>query len=190
MVSSYKCYMIEGIFCAVFSQEAQAWKKPIIEKDRRALCCPDGEATEAGSAHPWGEDPCPLLQGDVTIKFTQAYPPSQFRPWFDGEIPESVKLKASNTCIWDVDVKEQDGKIVLDGGWPEFVNAHDLKIGYFVVFKRLDTDPWRCSYSITLAARRWSGVQIITHHWRKNMSASRIKMVVVSLHIDVSKTFV
>ena len=76
-----------------------------------------------------------LLQAGLEVLLI----PGLFRPWFDGECPDTIKLKPSTTCIWDVDVKEQDGKIVLDGGWPEFVSAHDLKIGYFLVFKKLDT---------------------------------------------------
>lgn len=60
--------------------------------------------------------------------------PSRFRPLFDGErrCPETINLKPTSSCTWNVDVKEQDGKIVLDAGWPEFVNAHDLKIRYFL----------------------------------------------------------
>jgi hypothetical protein len=33
----------------------------------------------------------------------------------------------------------ENGKIVMDGGWSKFVKAHYLKVGYFLVFKKLDT---------------------------------------------------
>jgi hypothetical protein len=33
----------------------------------------------------------------------------------------------------------ENGKIVMDRGWSEFVRAHDLKVGYFLVFKKLGT---------------------------------------------------
>jgi hypothetical protein len=33
----------------------------------------------------------------------------------------------------------ENGKIIMDGGWLEFFKAHDLKVGYFLVFKKLDT---------------------------------------------------
>jgi hypothetical protein len=48
-------------------------------------------------------------------------------------------LKVSSGCIWDVDLKMENGKIFMDGGWSEFVKACDLKVGYFLVFKKLDT---------------------------------------------------
>ena len=41
--------------------------------------------------------------------------PGRFRHWLDSECPDTIKLKSSPTRIWDVDVKEQDSKIVLDG---------------------------------------------------------------------------
>jgi hypothetical protein len=37
-----------------------------------------------------------------------------------------------------VGLKEGDSKIFMDEGWSEFVKAHDLKTGYFMVFKNLD----------------------------------------------------
>jgi hypothetical protein len=36
-------------------------------------------------------------------------------------------------------LKEEDDKIFMDKGWSEFVKAHDLKTGYFMVFTKLDT---------------------------------------------------
>ena len=65
--------------------------------------------------------------------------PSAFESWFQGLWPETIKLKISTDCIWQVGLKEKDGKIIMDTRWSEFVKAQDLKIGYFVVFKKIDT---------------------------------------------------
>ncbi|KAK1613290.1 hypothetical protein QYE76_036963 [Lolium multiflorum] len=65
--------------------------------------------------------------------------PSRVLPWFYGECPESIKLKMSTACTWIVDLKQQDGNVLMDAGWPEFVKAHDLKVGYLLTFKKLDT---------------------------------------------------
>ena len=68
-----------------------------------------------------------------------AIPSAFLLPCFDGECPETIKLKASTACIWDIVLKEQDGKIFMDEGWPEFVQGHYLKEGHLVVFKKLAT---------------------------------------------------
>lgn len=65
--------------------------------------------------------------------------PIAFESSFQGVWPETIKLKISTDCIWQVGLKEEDGKIIMDARWSEFVKAHDLKIGYFVVFKKIDT---------------------------------------------------
>ena len=65
--------------------------------------------------------------------------PSCFLAWFDGECPETIRLKTSTGCFSDVELKQQDDNIVMDAGWSGFVQAHDLKSGYFIVFKKLDT---------------------------------------------------
>ena len=65
--------------------------------------------------------------------------PSCFLAWFDGECPETIRLKTSTGYLWDVELKQQDDNIVMDAGWSDFVQAHDLKLGYFLVFKKLDT---------------------------------------------------
>lgn len=65
--------------------------------------------------------------------------PSRVLPWFYGGCPESINLKMSTACTWIVDLKQQDGNVLMDAGWPEFVKAHDLKVGYLLTFKKLDT---------------------------------------------------
>jgi hypothetical protein len=58
--------------------------------------------------------------------------------WLADDCPETIKLKTSIGYIWGVGLKEEDGKIFMNKGWSEFVKAHDLKTGYFMVFKKLD----------------------------------------------------
>jgi hypothetical protein len=95
--------------------------------------------------------------------------PSGFVHCFEVKCPEKIKLKISSGCIWDVNLKMENGKIVMDRGWSEFVKAHDLKVGYFLVFKKLDTRSLKVLiFFITITARSGSCVQVITHHWRKN----------------------
>jgi hypothetical protein len=54
------------------------------------------------------------------------------------DCPETIKLKTSTGCIWGVSLKKEDVKIFMEEGWSEFVKAHDLKTGYFIVFKKHD----------------------------------------------------
>jgi hypothetical protein len=39
--------------------------------------------------------------------------------------------------------KEVSGKAVLEAGWPEFMVAHNLKIGYLLFFKKLTAREYR-----------------------------------------------
>jgi hypothetical protein len=40
-------------------------------------------------------------------------------------------------------IKEVSGKAVLAAGWPKFAIAHNLKIGYFLFFKKLTAKEYR-----------------------------------------------
>ena len=64
-------------------------------------------------------------------------------PTFGSEYLEAIKLKICKACSWDVDLKKQDRKVILDEGWLDFVKAHDLKVGYFLVFKNLATTSFK-----------------------------------------------
>ena len=50
-----------------------------------------------------------------------------------------VKLKICTGCSWEVDLKEEDGMVVMDEGWSDFLEAHDLKLGYFLIFNKLNS---------------------------------------------------
>ena len=45
--------------------------------------------------------------------------PSAFESLFQGVWPETIKLKISIDCIWQVGLKEEDGKIIMDARWSE-----------------------------------------------------------------------
>jgi hypothetical protein len=41
------------------------------------------------------------------------------------------------------EIKEVSGKAILEAGWPEFVVAHNLKIGYLLFFRKLTAREYR-----------------------------------------------
>ena len=61
--------------------------------------------------------------------------PGKFVQRFRGLIPNSVKLESRCGHTFDVEVAKNLGKVVLKTGWKEFVTAHDLNMGDFLVFK-------------------------------------------------------
>ena len=61
--------------------------------------------------------------------------PGKFVQRFRGLIPNSVKLESRCGHTFDVEVAKNLGKVVLKMGWKEFVTAHDLNMGDFLVFK-------------------------------------------------------
>jgi hypothetical protein len=42
--------------------------------------------------------------------------PSGFVHFFEGVFLEKIKLEISSGCIWDVDLKMENGEIVMDRG--------------------------------------------------------------------------
>ena len=55
--------------------------------------------------------------------------PGKFVQRFRGLIPNSVKLESRCGHIFNVEVANNLGKLVLLTGWKAFVTAHDLKMG-------------------------------------------------------------
>ncbi|KAE8817154.1 B3 domain-containing protein [Hordeum vulgare] len=64
--------------------------------------------------------------------------PDKFtRVLLDGFKPKEVKLRAAGhgRRFWDVKVVlDADGHMYLGRGWEQFARAHDLRLGYFLVF--------------------------------------------------------
>ena len=90
--------------------------------------------------------------------------PSRVLPWFYGESPGTIKLEMSTACIWDVDLKQQAGNILLDVGWPQFVKAHGLKAGYLLTFRKLDTRSLEVLIYGCDCCEKVIWCQVITHH--------------------------
>ena len=59
-----------------------------------------------------------------------------FRPYLH-QVSDTITLKTSIGCTWDINVRDINGRACLDQGWPAFAIAHNLKIGYFLTFKKL-----------------------------------------------------
>jgi len=61
--------------------------------------------------------------------------PEKFEQHFRGLIGNRVKLESRCGHTFDVEVAKNLGKVVLKTGWKDFVAAHDLNMGDFLVFK-------------------------------------------------------
>ncbi|KXG38004.1 hypothetical protein SORBI_3001G165200 [Sorghum bicolor] len=61
--------------------------------------------------------------------------PDKFVQRIRGLIANSVKLESRCGHTFDVEVANSLGKLLLQTGWKEFVTAHDLSMGDFLVFK-------------------------------------------------------
>ena len=59
--------------------------------------------------------------------------PEAFRPYL-GEVPTEITLR---TKVWTITLCDLNGKTCLDRGWPAFTIAHDLHIGYLLMFKKI-----------------------------------------------------
>jgi hypothetical protein len=110
--------------------ESLSWKETSVEP--APVCKVFRRIDEENTADSFCKVLCTSELEVITI-------PSRVLPWFYGGCPESINLKMSTACTWIVDLKQQDGNVLMDKGWPEFVKAHDLKVGYLLTFKKLDT---------------------------------------------------
>ncbi|KAL6637452.1 hypothetical protein ACP70R_025024 [Stipagrostis hirtigluma subsp. patula] len=55
---------------------------------------------------------------------------------FQGKLTKTMKLESNGGYTFDVQIiKNQNKELILQSGWKAFANAHDLKIGDFLVFK-------------------------------------------------------
>jgi hypothetical protein len=61
--------------------------------------------------------------------------PEKFAERFKGKICRTIKLETRNGSSCDVAVKTGADKIILQSGWEEFVNSHEIGKGDFLVFR-------------------------------------------------------
>ena len=59
-----------------------------------------------------------------------------FRPYL-GVLSAEITLRTNIGCVWIVTLTDINGKAYLDRGWPVFTIAHDLHIGYILMFKKI-----------------------------------------------------
>jgi hypothetical protein len=62
-----------------------------------------------------------------------------FHPYL-GVVPRIITLKTNNIYNIMVRLKGVNSGVTMDQGWPAFPIAHQIKIGYFLVFKILKGD--------------------------------------------------
>ncbi|XP_037427752.1 putative B3 domain-containing protein Os03g0621600 [Triticum dicoccoides] len=67
--------------------------------------------------------------------------PDKFVQKFRRQITRTVKLESRNGNTFDVHVTEDLHKLVLQSGWEEFVSAHGISMGDFLVFN-YDGNSW------------------------------------------------
>jgi hypothetical protein len=72
----------------------------------------DGEATEAGSEDNTPNSFCRMMS--VSMIDVLTIPSCFHHTWLDDDCLETVELKTSTGCIWDVNLKGEDGKIFID----------------------------------------------------------------------------
>uniref|UniRef100_A0A0E0D3S2 TF-B3 domain-containing protein n=1 Tax=Oryza meridionalis TaxID=40149 RepID=A0A0E0D3S2_9ORYZ len=61
--------------------------------------------------------------------------PDKFARHFKGVISKTIKLEPRSGYTFDVQVTKKLNILVFGSGWESFVNAHDLNMGDFLVFK-------------------------------------------------------
>jgi hypothetical protein len=70
-----------------------------------------------------------------------------FRPYL-GVVPRIITLKTNK--IFMVRLKDVNSGVTMDQGWPAFPIAHQIKIGYFLVFKILKGDIYTFTHLLLL----------------------------------------
>jgi hypothetical protein len=68
--------------------------------------------------------------------------PDGFSPYL-GLVRGKMIIKTTIGCHWEMSVKDVSGKANLEAGWPKFVVAHNLEIGYLLFFKKLTAREYR-----------------------------------------------
>ena len=68
--------------------------------------------------------------------------PETFRPYL-GEVPAEITLRTNIGCVWTIILSDLNGKACLHRGRPDFTIAHDLHIGYLLMFKKIAEKEFR-----------------------------------------------
>lgn len=73
-----------------------------------------------------------LMVGDFTESLSI---PDRFANNFNGHISEDVNLKSPSGKTWSIGVANDTDGVVLRSGWNEFVSAHSIEEGDYLLFK-------------------------------------------------------
>ena len=107
----------------------------------RALCAVRMERTQKRVRHAHEEktpdELCKLLLTFLGLEVHTI--PNGFLHCFEGKCPEFIKLKICTGCSFEVDLKEEDGMVIMYKRWSYFVEAHELELGYFLIFKKINS---------------------------------------------------
>ncbi|XP_057501967.1 B3 domain-containing transcription factor VRN1-like isoform X2 [Actinidia eriantha] len=60
--------------------------------------------------------------------------PGKFTKKLGNELPAIATLTTPNGCVWQVGLKEIDGKVWFTNGWHEFVERQSIHVGYLLIF--------------------------------------------------------
>lgn len=71
-------------------------------------------------------------------------------------VGKSIWLKSASAVNWPVKVEEHSERIYFERGWENFVDAHGLEVGNFVVFKFHYDSKFTAKNLITTTARSQS----------------------------------
>ncbi|CAN6298537.1 unnamed protein product [Urochloa humidicola] len=95
--------------------------------------------------------------------------PARFANNFNGHISEVASLKSPSGKTWSIGVGSDADEVVLQSGWKEFVSAHSIAEGDFLLFK------YSGASSFDVLIFDASGCQKPSPHFANNHGCERIK---------------
>jgi hypothetical protein len=69
--------------------------------------------------------------------------PNRFLKHFAGKLSGTVKLESPNGRVYDVEVTERYGKMVLRNGWEAFVDAHHIEENGSLLFRNTENSVFK-----------------------------------------------
>ncbi|OEL37649.1 B3 domain-containing protein [Dichanthelium oligosanthes] len=95
--------------------------------------------------------------------------PARFANNFNGHISEVVSLKSPSGKTWSIGVANDTDVVVLQSGWKEFVSAHSIAEGNYLLFKYTGVS----SFDVLIFDS--SGCEKTSPHFAKNHGYERIE---------------
>ncbi|KAF8683107.1 hypothetical protein HU200_044965 [Digitaria exilis] len=95
--------------------------------------------------------------------------PAKFANNFNGHISDVVSLKSPSGKTWNIRVGNDADELVLQSGWKEFVSAHSIEEGDYLLFKYSGVS----SFDVLMFDS--SGCQKTSPHFARNLGHERIE---------------